>query len=141
MQDKQNPKSFYFCVVSKPLPRLQASIYERHQILAMALVKSSAFYGEFYGHPPQLLEQVFETVVGRQRAAGKAAIFLAGDSTIDNKCVARKRERERKKQPNLFPLKTPSFCHCHPITIIGIGCEKTVGQLPSMAMSLHSLRL
>ena len=48
---------------------------------------SDEFYGTYHGHTPILLEAVFEQLVAAPRRDGKKvrAVFLAGDSSMDNK--------------------------------------------------------
>lgn len=50
-------------------------------------ISSPEFYREYYGHQIDHLEQIFETLVASRRRNGEVVrvIFLAGDSSMDNK--------------------------------------------------------
>ena len=45
------------------------------------LIKSEDYYSEYFGHDPRHLKRVHEEL----RRGGRACIFLAGDSSLDNK--------------------------------------------------------
>lgn len=49
--------------------------------LAAETVSQRQFYGEYHGHPPAALAEVVQSL----RAQGKTLIWLAGDSSLDNK--------------------------------------------------------
>jgi hypothetical protein len=78
-------------------------------------ISASEFYGTYHGHDPQLLEAVFERLVASRRRNGTPVrvIYLAGDSSMDNKYWISDREAATNGYETLLTpaVAVPDICH------------------------------
>lgn len=60
-------------------------------------VDSAEFYAQYHGHSEKLLDTIFEELVASRRLRGETVhvVFLAGDSSMDNKYWLGDNQRER----------------------------------------------
>jgi hypothetical protein len=108
---------------------------------ARRAVSSEEFYGTYHGHSPVLLEALFERLVADRRRRGEfvRVVFLAGDSSMDNKYwIADQEPAVNGYETLLRPARSvPDICHqlnkafaAEGAAVVCINCaveESTIG--------------